>query len=173
MDGYKTIQRAIVIAVVSLSVNTYANIPISEVDLIQEAMFELYSGTEQGNKRAYELAQEAYTLSESSMSAKVVGKFYYDGKGVEQDKQTALEYFLIASPENDEAKYMAGWMMVNGDGVPVDFEYGSELIREAADDGFVMAQRYITETSLEQSKREQNPQIKGLLELNAKQYGSP
>lgn len=170
IDFYKWIKKAIAITIVGLSIHAHADQSHDDMGVIQQAMFELHSGTEQGAEKAYTLVNNAYKESNSVIAAKFLAELYYSGVGVGQDKQAALEYFLIAGQEDPEANYKAGTMMIYGDDVDTDVEYGSELIRESAESGYAVAQANLAESSLKQLKLEKNPVIKEALRKNAFHY---
>ena len=61
---------------------------------------------------------------------------YYDGTGVAQDYETALELYTQASEKNSNvALNMQGWMCEHGEGVDVDIERALDCYQSAADLG--------------------------------------
>jgi hypothetical protein len=50
-----------------------------------------------------------------------VGRYYYNGDGVDVDKEEAFRYYKIAADQGHaDAQYNVGSCYVNGDGVHVD-----------------------------------------------------
>ncbi|EOZ8645534.1 tetratricopeptide repeat protein [Acinetobacter baumannii] len=139
-------------------------------DTIQEALFYNASGTIEGQKKAFELANRSFTHESDPIAARLLANFYYMGKIIEVDKNAALDYFLIASEVDSESAYKAALMLLNGDGVEPDIVMGAQLMRQAADMGNDKAQFEMASTSLAQSKLEENQKIKESLEKNSLYY---
>jgi len=84
-----------------------------------------------------------------------LGYFYENGIGADQDYERALElYNTVASMDKDElateelyayhsALTRLGILYLNGWGVEQDRETGTDYIKQAADDGFSMAEYYM------------------------------
>lgn len=150
-----------------------ANI-VKDVDLSafsQKAIFDYASGTQEGYKSAFDNALKAFEGNGDPIASRLLGTMYYTGRGVNQDKLEALNYFLIASEFDAEAAYMAGKMMLTADGVSQNIHDGSDLMSQAADMGYSHAQLEMAKNSLEQALVENDGQMKRLMEKNSLHYG--
>lgn len=137
----------------------------------QQAIFDLSSGTSEGYKSAFQNAHQAFKENGDPIAARLLGTMYYSGRGVAVDKGAALEYFLIASEVDAEAAYMAGFMLLRGDGVVADVYDGTDLMNQAAEMGSSHAQLEMAKYSLDQSLIEKDQAIKSMLEKNSLHYG--
>jgi TPR repeat protein len=139
-------------------------------ELTQQALFEFTSGTKKGYKSAYEKAKIVFSESNDPIATRLLATMYYSGKGIKQDKGTALEYYLIASDQDAEAAYIAGKMLLSGDGVHADIQEGAELMRLAADMGNINAQEEMAKNSLDQSIIESDARLKLMHEKSSLHY---
>lgn len=137
----------------------------------QQAIFDLSSGTSEGEKSAFDNAHQAFKENGDPIAARLLGTMYYSGRGVAVDKGAALDYFLIASEVDAEAAYMAGFMLLRGDGVVADVYDGTDLMNQAAEMGSSHAQLEMAKYSLDQSLLEKDPKIKSMMEKNSLHYG--
>ena len=156
--------------------NTSATGPnvVKDVNLssyTQQAIFDFSSGNSEGYKSAYRNAYKAFEENGDPIASRLLGTLYYSGKGVEEDKRAAFEYFLIASEVDAEAAYMAGFMLLRGDGVSADIYEGTELMSQAAEMGSSHAQLEMARYSLDQALIEKDPKIKSMMEKNSFHYG--
>lgn len=149
--------------------NIVKDVELSE--LTQQALFEFTSGTEGGYKSAFKKAKLVFSESNDPIATRLLATMYYSGKGVNQDKDTALEYYLIASDQDAEAAYIAGKMLLSGDGVSADIQEGAELMRQAADMGNINAQVEMARNSLDQSIDEKDERLKFMFEKSSLYYG--
>lgn len=155
------------------STSREANI-VKDVDLsacTQKAIFEYSSGTQEGYKSAFNNALKAFESNGDPIASRLLGTLYYTGRGVNQDKHEALNYFLMASEYDAEAAYMAGKMILTADGVSQDVHEGSNLMSQAADMGYSQAQLEMAKNSLDQALVENDVQMKALMEKNSLHYG--
>ena len=155
------------------STSREANI-VKDVDLsayTQKAIFEYASGTQEGYKSAFNNALKAFEGNGDPIASRLLGTLYYTGRGVNQDKYEALNYFLTASEYDAEAAYMAGKMILTADGVSQDVQEGSDLMSQAADMGYSQAQLEMAKNSLDQALVENDVQMKALMEKNSLHYG--
>lgn len=137
----------------------------------QKAIFDFSSGTREGDKSAFENANKAFEENSDPIASRLLGTMYYSGRGVAVDKRAALDYFLTASDVDAEAAYMAGFMMLRGDGVDANVEEGADLMSQAAEMGSSHAQLEMAKYSLDQSLIEKDPKVKSLMEKNSLHYG--
>ena len=156
--------------------NTSATGPnvVKDVNLssyTQQAIFDFSSGNSEGYKSAYRNAYKAFEETGDLIASRLLGTLYYSGKGVEEDKRAAFEYFLIASEVDAEAAYMAGFMLLRGDGVSADIYEGTELMSQAAEMGSSHAQLEMARYSLDQALIEKDPTIKSMMKKNSFHYG--
>lgn len=140
-------------------------------DLTQQALFEFTSGTKKGYKSAFKKAEMVFAENNDPIATRLLATMYYSGKGVKKNKVTALEYYLIASDEDAEAAYIAGKMLLSGDGVNADIQEGAELMRQAADMGNINAQVEMARNSLDQSIVEKDEKLKLMYEKSSLYYG--
>lgn len=155
------------------STSREANI-VKDVDLsayTQKAIFEYASGTQEGYKSAFNNALKAFEGNGDPIASRLLGTLYYTGRGVNQDKHEALNYFFTASEYDAEAAYMAGKMILTADGVSQDVQEGSDLMSQAADMGYSQAQLEMAKNSLDQALVENDVQMKALMEKNSLHYG--
>lgn len=100
-------------------------------------------------KRRHIMANRALDyLSTDYVAAQVLGNMYYHGIGWKVDKEEALAKYIYAADNDAVSAFMAGNMYLNGDGVDRDFEYGVELVKQAADMGSQEAQLELAPTKL-------------------------
>lgn len=145
---------------------------IKDVGLIEEtqkAIFDYASGPS-GYKSAYENAMKAIALNKDPIAARLLGTMYYWGNGVTQDKDVALDFFLIAADDDAEAAYMAGMMKLSGDGVYADSEFGVDLMRQSAEMGNATAQLEMATSGIQQAVKETDPTLRLAMEKNALFY---
>ena len=70
-----------------------------------------------------------------------LGVMYYEGKGVRQDYQKAVEWYTKAANQgNAHAQYNLGVMYDEGKGVRQDYQKAVEWFTKAANQGFATAQ---------------------------------
>lgn len=142
-------------------------------DLTQGALFYYNSPDESGWKKAFEFATRAIEINSNDLVAhRLLGNMYYHGKGTTVNREEALYHYLQASDGDAVSAYMAGRMYLNGDGINIDVEDGAALVKEAADMGEPLAQYELAQLSLDQSRVEQNAQMKLTLEKSAYYYAS-
>lgn len=156
--------------------NTNATGPnvVKDVNLssyTQQAIFDFSSRTNEGDKSAFENAHKAFEENGDPIASRLLGTMYYSGRGVTVDKGAALDYFLIAADVDAEAAYMAGFMLLRGDGVSADIYEGTELMSQAAEMGSSHAQLEMVRYSLDQALIEKDPTIKSMMEKNSFHYG--
>ena len=70
-----------------------------------------------------------------------LGVMYYEGKGVRQDYQKAVEWYTKAANQGDaDAQHNLGLRYYNGEGVRQDYQKAFEWYTKAADQGDASAQ---------------------------------
>lgn len=83
-----------------------------------------------------------------------LGVMYVDGKGVEKDPSTALQWFLKAARQNHiEAQFRVGEMYKNGIGVKPDPREAKVWLAKAADGGLSKASRVLKDIIDAEDKR--------------------
>lgn len=152
-----------------VEVNTTKEAEYSE--LIQQALFDYTSGTQEGYVSAFNKAKMALDKDNDPIASRLLATMYFWGRGVKQDKSAALDYYLMASDDDSEAAYMAGKILLVGDGVEADVWDGVELIRQAAEMGSINAQVEMARNSLDQSMLEDDVSVKLMLEKTSLYYG--
>lgn len=73
----------------------------------------------------------------------MLGDAYYNGNGTTKDLKKALENYLVATDEYDEAMYAAGIMFYKGEGTEKNKEVGTTWLKYAAKNGFTKAIEFL------------------------------
>ena len=101
----------------------------------------------------------------------IIGKMYYDGKGVSQDYQKAINSFLIAKMNgNTSAEYYLGRMAIEGIGVPKNKELGLEFLTNASNNGDSNAAFYLYTLFKKEASTESSNDKKSECKAKSKQY---
>jgi len=89
-------------------------------------------------------------LSEAARSKSLTARFnlgmaYYNGDGVKQDSEKAVQWLQVAERQNfAEAQYILGVMTAEGtNGVPKNITKASTLLSKAAEQDHKLAQKYL------------------------------
>ena len=96
-------------------------------------------------KEGISLLSKAVTAK--SLTARFnLGMAYYNGDGVEKNLLKASQWLRLAVRQNfPEAKYSLGLLLLDGEGgISKSTTEGLRLLREAADEGHVMAREYLS-----------------------------
>lgn len=64
---------------------------------------------------------------------------YYEGEGVEQDKEKAVQLLTEAAPYMPDAQFLLAQCYENGEGTAKDLDKAKDLYQQAADAGIVEA----------------------------------
>ena len=92
-----------------------------------------------------------------------LGLMYVDGKGVEKDPSTAVQWFLKAARQNHaEAQYRLGEMYKDGVGVKTNTKQAKLWLAKAADSGLTKASRVLQEILRNEEQRILNREVETL-----------
>ena len=129
---------------------------------------------------AFNIGQYAKTLrliqplaSEGNPRAQVMlGRCYESGLGVEQNMETALQWYALAAEQNDlEAQLLLAYAYQSGIGVPQDGAKALHWMRRAADGGLPEAAYALSQYYAKGRFVEKNPQTAFDWALKAAQAG--
>lgn len=124
---------------------------------IARILFE--DGLKYYNQKNPRAASEYFKRSAEKGSATAMfclGKLYWTGKGVEQNRQTAFGYFKKAADAgNPEAMSTVGWLYYTGDVVRQSYSSAAEYYLKAAENGRDRAYYWLGEISCKQGKYDQ------------------
>lgn len=106
-------------------------------------------GVEIDLTRAFDLYKKLATTGDKEY-AYIVGMCYYEGKGVKQDFEVAVSWFLKSASHqrgitrgNKDAQYMLGYCFFNGIGVDKNFHDAIKWYKKAALHGNLKAKKEI------------------------------
>ncbi len=92
-------------------------------------------------KKRIVLNLKKIATKENSNIARMVAKFYYNGKGVNKDIKEAIKFYEIACDgNNNDAQYELGLILSQGEELEVDIDKAFALFQTAALQGHSAAQ---------------------------------
>lgn len=130
--------------------------------------------------KAFNIGQYARTLnlirplaSEGNPRAQVMlGRCYESGLGVEQNMETAMQWYTLAAEQNDmEAQLLLAYAYQSGIGVPQDGAQALQWMRRAAEGGLPEAAYALSQYYAKGRFVEKNPQTAFEWALKAAQAG--
>jgi TPR repeat protein len=74
---------------------------------------------------------------------------YFEGEGIEQDKEKAVALLIEASEYMADAQYLLAQCYENGEGTALDLAKAKELYQQAADNGIVEAKEWLENQAAE------------------------
>lgn len=153
--------------------NAYKTMTTSELsDEVQKMLFEYYAKTPSGNVNAYQIANRILEKGHNSVAYKVRAHILYNGLGVAVDKEGALNDFIMASDDDAGSAYMAGFMLIHGDGVESDIDYGLDFMLSAAKQKHPKAMSDLAVLYLDQSREESNEELKHQFQISSYKYAT-
>lgn len=137
---------------------------------VMDAQFNFLQKTEAGYHKALLILNDILDEAPNTLAFRLRGTLYYNGFGVDIDKQQALSDFESAADKDAQAAYMMALMLLKGDGVTADAELGISMMFQAADMGLADAQYEVAKTGLQNSRVESNTVLKLQQERISLQY---
>lgn len=121
--------------------DTFDSADIGTVQLYTDIVKELLQNKKQKKSEERESKAADSELPVEKEAQFELGKMYYFGIDVSQDREEAFKWFMKSAEQGyAEAQYRAGLSLMTGDGITQDMEKGLELMLKAAEQGLAEAQ---------------------------------